>query len=121
MAGMRRIFGTDKNLPEKAWEVGLFCDADGITIRPGEHRLNLTDLQNDTDLLPRTLLSMLEKQVRDHPEHYWRPYVRYRLASGGESLMNLSQQQLAQGLVRWPAVMEPVASATNRSGQVRGR
>jgi hypothetical protein len=121
MAGMRRIFGTDKNLPEKAWEVGLFCDADGITIRPGEHRLNLTDLQNDTDLLPRTLLAMFEKQVREHPEHYWRPYVRYRLASGGESLMNLSQHQLAQGLVRWPAVMEPVAPAANRAGQVRGR
>lgn len=121
MAGMRRIFGTDKNLPEKAWEAGLFCDADGITIRPGEHRLNLTDLQNDTDLLPRTLLSMFEKQVREHPEHYWRPYVRYRVANGGESLMGISQQQLAGGLVRWPAVMEPVASAANRAGQVRGR
>ena len=121
MAGMRRIFGTDKNLPEKAWEVGLFCDADGITIRPGEHRLNLADLQNDVDLLPRTLLSMFEKQVREHPEHYWRPYVRYRVANGGESLMGISQQQLAGGLVRWPAVMEPVASAANRAGQVRGR
>ena len=121
MASMRRIFGTDKNLPEKAWEVGLFCDADGITIRPGEHRLNLADLQNDVDLLPRTLLAMFEKQVREHPEHYWRPYVRYRVANGGESLMGISQQQLAGGLVRWPAVMEPVASAANRAGQVRGR
>lgn len=119
LGGIRRIFGGDTNLPEKAWEVGMYCDADGITIRPGEHRLKLADLQNDPDLLPRTLLSMFEKQLRDQPQRYWRPYVRYRLASGGESLMNLSQQQLANGLVRWPAVMEPVASSANGAGRSR--
>jgi len=105
------MFGGDNNLPEKAWELVLFCDADGITIRPGEHRLKLADLQGDPDLLPRTLQSMHEKHARTNPDRYWRPYIRYRVANGGDSMMGLSQQQLAEGLVRWPAVWERVASS----------
>jgi len=108
---VRRLFGNEERLPEKSWEVGLTCDADGITIRPGEHRLSLKDLQNDPDLLPRTLQSMFERHVRENPERFWRPYVKYRLAAGGEPLMGLSQQQLAAGFVRWPAIVEPVASS----------
>jgi hypothetical protein len=54
---------------------------------------------------------MFERHVRENPERYWRPYVKYRLAAGGEPLMGLSQQQLAAGFVRWPALVEPVASS----------
>ncbi len=108
---VRRLFGGEERLPEKSWEVGLTCDADGLTIRPGEHRLSLKDLQNDPDLLPRTLQSMFERHVRENPERFWRPYVKYRLAAGGEPMMGLSQQQLAAGFVRWPAIVEPVASS----------
>ncbi|MBI1324526.1 hypothetical protein GC170_15265 [bacterium] len=111
--GLKRIFGGEERLPEKSWEVSLTCDAGGLTIRPGEHRLSLNDLQGDPDLLPRTLQSMFERHVRENPERYWRPYVKYRIAAGGEPLMGLSQSQLAQGFVRWPAILEPVA-ATNR-------
>ena len=110
-AGLRRMLGGDTSLPEKAWELVLFCDADGITIRPGEHRLKLADLQGDPDLLPRTLQSMHEKHARQNPDRYWRPYIRYRVANGGDGLMGLSQQQRANGLVRWPAVWERVAAA----------
>lgn len=109
--GLRRLFGGDNKLPEKAWEISLYCDADGLTIRPGEHRLRATDLQGDADLLPRTLQAMFEKQLRDHPERFWRPYIRYRLASGGDNLMATAQQQIAEGFIRWPALVEKVASA----------
>ncbi|MFM7129380.1 MAG: hypothetical protein ACKO0V_08490, partial [bacterium] len=107
-SSLRRLFGGDNRLPEKAWEISLFCDADGLTIRPGEHRLRLTDLQADPDLLPRTLQAMFEKQLRDQPERYWRPYLRYRLATGGESLMATAQSQIAEGLIRWPSLVEKV-------------
>lgn len=111
-ASLRRMFNADKNLPEKAWEVALYCDADGVTIRPGEHRLSLKDLQGDPDLLPRTLLSIHEKHARQNPDRYWRPYIRYRVAAGGDAQMGLAQQQLANGFVRWPAVWERVAANT---------
>lgn len=118
-ASLRRMFNADKNLPEKSWEVVLYCDADGVTIRPGEHRLNLKDLQSDPDLLPRTLLSIHEKHARQNPDRYWRPYIHYRVAGGGDAQMGLAQQQLANGFVRWPAVWERVAAntATNDSGR----
>jgi hypothetical protein len=116
---IRRIFGGEERLPEKTWEVSLTCDADGMTIRPGEHRLSLNDLQTDPDLLPRTLQSMFERHVRENPERYWRPYVKYRLAAGGEGLMGLSQQQLAQGFVRWPAVVEPATANAAATGVTR--
>jgi hypothetical protein len=110
-SGLRRLFGGDNRLPEKAWEISIFCDADGLTIRPGEHRLKTADLQGDADLLPRTLQAMFEKQLREHPERYWRPYIRYRLASGGEPLMTTAQTQIAEGLIRWPALVEKVPPA----------
>ena len=107
-SSLRRLFGSDNRLPEKAWEISLFCDADGLTIRPGEHRLRLTDLQGDPDLLPRTLQAMFEKQLRDQPERYWRPYLRYRLAPGGDNLMATAQSQIAEGFIRWPSLVEKV-------------
>jgi hypothetical protein len=113
----KRIFGGEDRLPEQAWEVNLTCDADGLTIRPGEHRLSLNDMQTDPDLLPRTLQSMFERQVRENPERYWRPYVKYRLAAGGEPLMGLSQNHLAQGFVRWPAVVEPAATSEREAAR----
>lgn len=105
-SAIRRFFNAEDQLPEKSWEVGLYTDADGITIRPGEHRLNLRDMNSDPDLLPRILLAMFEKQLREHPERYWRPYIRYRVGPGGESMVSFSQSQLAEGLVRWPAILE---------------
>jgi hypothetical protein len=111
-SAIRRIFNKEERLPEKSWEVSIYCDADGITIRPGEHRMKLVDLNTDPDLLPRTLQAMFENQLRDHPERYWRPYIRYRIGPGGENLPALCQTQLDAGFVRWPAIQDPVASSS---------